>query len=102
MLFQEFPTTAFPRFAGASSAFPDRGVPPIPQPGPGGPRVAETCPAILIVEDDRVSRQTLAMLLKSSGYPAAVAGSAEEALRLVERDGPPRLALVDLNLPGMD
>ena len=59
--------------------------------------------AVLIVEDERVSRRALSMLLASSGYTTEAVGSAEEALRLLQtRNGSaPRVALIDLNLPGM-
>ena len=59
---------------------------------------------VLIVEDERVARRALATLLAASGYETAAAESAEEALRLLQdlNDHPhPRIALVDLNLPGM-
>lgn len=61
-------------------------------------------PAVLIVEDERVARRALVALLTASGYETCSAESAEEALRLIaaKDDLPPRrIALVDLNLPGM-
>ena len=57
--------------------------------------------AVLIVEDERVARRALAALLSASGYATEAAGSAEEALSLLENHPAPRVALVDLNLPGM-
>ena len=60
---------------------------------------------VLIVEDERVARRALTALLAASGYEIAAAGSAEEAIRILEEssDHPhPRVALVDLNLPGMN
>ena len=58
---------------------------------------------VLIVEDEHVARRALGSLLKASGYCTSAAGSAEEALRLLEdQPTPPRVALVDLNLPGMN
>jgi CheY-like chemotaxis protein len=63
---------------------------------------------VLIVEDDRISRRILSQLLRTSGYETQTAETAEEALRLLrdgrgERDAhTPGIALVDLNLPGMD
>jgi len=59
-------------------------------------------PTILIVEDERVSRQALAFLLESCGYRSEPCGSAEEALQHVDHDGAPPFALVDLDLPGMN
>ncbi len=59
--------------------------------------------AVLIVEDERVARRAMATLLSSCGYATAVAGSAEEALGLLGRTGAmPDVALVDLDLPGMN
>ena len=60
---------------------------------------------VLIVEDERVARRALTALLAASGYDIAAAGSAEEAIRLLEDTSDqthPRVALVDLNLPGMN
>lgn len=56
---------------------------------------------VLIVEDERVSRKALAMLLGSCGYRTVSAGSAEEALTLLSTDESPDVALVDVDLPGM-
>ena|SRR2546423_10632003 len=59
--------------------------------------------AVLIVEDERVARRALSTLLSANGFETAAAGSAEEALALLNlNDHPaPRIALVDFNLPGM-
>ncbi|HEV2296219.1 MAG TPA: response regulator [Tepidisphaeraceae bacterium] len=56
---------------------------------------------VLIVEDERVSRKALALLLDACGYRTVAAGSAEEALRLLTSDDAPDIALVDVDLPGM-
>jgi DNA-binding response OmpR family regulator len=56
---------------------------------------------ILIVEDDRKTRAFLADNLAADGYEPIAAGSAEEALRLIETRFPD-LAIVDLGLPGRD
>jgi DNA-binding NtrC family response regulator len=71
--------------------------------GRAGTRRGATDPAVLIVEDERIARRALSALLSASGYATKAAGSAEEALALLSRDGqaPPRVMLVDLNLPGM-
>jgi CheY-like chemotaxis protein len=61
--------------------------------------------AVLIVEDERVARRALATLLGAYGYETAAAGSAEEALEILRRrqaESEPQIALVDLNLPGMN
>jgi DNA-binding NtrC family response regulator len=69
-----------------------RGGDSAPRPGPS---------AILIVEDEHVARRALGALLAASGYRPKAAESAEEALRLLQNQPAPRVALVDLNLPGM-
>ena len=56
---------------------------------------------VLIVEDERVSRKALGMLLRACGYKTVSAGSAEEALTLLGMDDRPDFALVDVDLPGM-
>jgi DNA-binding NtrC family response regulator len=57
--------------------------------------------AVLIVEDERVARGALRRLLCASGFAAEAAESAEEALDLLAHRPPPRVVLVDLDLPGM-
>src|SRR5437867_9697089 len=66
-----------------------------------GPGCERRPPAVLIVEDERVARKALGALLSASGFPTRGAESAEEALDLLDRQPAPRVALVDLNLPGM-
>ena len=57
--------------------------------------------AVLIVEDERVSRNALRKLLAASGYRSAAVECAEDALReMAARDMPP-VALIDVDLPGM-
>ena len=56
---------------------------------------------VLIVEDERVSRKALALLLRACGYKTVAAESAEEALRILALDDRPDFALVDVDLPGM-
>jgi DNA-binding response OmpR family regulator len=53
---------------------------------------------ILVVEDDVPTRTFLADNLTADGYDLQVAGTLEEALRLLERD-PVDLVLVDVGLP---
>src|SRR5438045_3598550 len=57
---------------------------------------------VLIVEDERVSRKALATLLSASGYDVQAVGSGEEGLRVLRQGNVPEIALVDLDLPGMD
>ena len=56
---------------------------------------------VLVVEDERVSRRALAMLLAGSGYMTEAFGTAEEAIGALARGNLPRMAVVDLDLPGM-
>ena len=58
--------------------------------------------SVLIVEDERSARRALSLLLMASGYRPQAFGSAEEALAGVKRGDIPPLALVDLDLPGMN
>jgi DNA-binding response OmpR family regulator len=55
---------------------------------------------LLVVEDEAPMRRMVVELLKSEGFLARAAGSAEEAL--VElRKSPPDLLILDVRLPGM-
>lgn len=58
-------------------------------------------PLILIVEDEQVSRRALTALLSHFGFPTTAVGSAEEALASLARGLLPKIALIDLDLPGM-
>ena len=75
--------------------YPSPGLMPSPPPAPPRPL------PVLIVEDEPSSRTALSRLLRQSGYANRAVGSAEEALQLIRDSGVPRVALVDLNLPGM-
>jgi len=63
--------------------------------------VVSSSGAVLIVEDERLSRKALAMLLGACGYETLAVGSAEEALSILSADVAPDFALVDVDLPGM-
>ena len=56
---------------------------------------------VLVVEDERIARNALAFLLAKSGFKATACESAEEALDRIDRKHPPRIALIDVDLPGM-
>jgi len=64
------------------------------------PSTPSSTPSVLVVEDDPDSAESLALLLEELGYRVATARDAREALREVDR-GAPRVALVDISLPGM-
>ena len=56
---------------------------------------------ILIVDDNPQNQKLARVLLSSEGFEVRAAGSAEEALRLLE-EFHPQVILMDLQLPGMD
>ena len=56
---------------------------------------------VLIVDDEKLIRITLAHVFAGRGYDARGAESAEEALQLVD-EWAPNLAVLDVNLPKMD
>jgi CheY-like chemotaxis protein len=63
-----------------------------------------TCPSgppILVVDDCRDAAGSLALLLKWWGFRTVVAYDGPSALALASAD-PPAVALLDLDLPGMD
>jgi DNA-binding NtrC family response regulator len=57
--------------------------------------------SILIVEDDKLVRQTLASQLAKKGFDIAVAETGEEAVRAFAEGGPD-LVLLDVRLPDID
>jgi CheY-like chemotaxis protein len=57
---------------------------------------------VLIVEDELGTRNTLAALLAAIGYTTHAVGSAELALERLAEGDVPEIALVDLDLPGMN
>jgi two-component system, NtrC family, C4-dicarboxylate transport response regulator DctD len=70
--------------------------------GPMASTPSVTPRTVLIVEDESTSRRALAMLLGSYGYLTSAVASAEEAVSLLRRGVLPEVALVDLDLPGMN
>jgi two-component system response regulator AtoC len=56
---------------------------------------------ILVAEDDRAIRFSLACSLKADGYRVIEAGDGEEALARIEREQPDAV-LLDLKMPGRD
>lgn len=63
---------------------------------------AKHFPSVLVVEDESVARGALDKLLTGSGYQTVSVGSGEEALRFLKHNEGPHVALIDLDLPGMD
>jgi DNA-binding response OmpR family regulator len=56
---------------------------------------------LLLIEDEKLLRRSLAFNLEQAGYQVTSASNAEDALAIVNRD-PPDLILLDIGLPGMD
>jgi CheY-like chemotaxis protein len=57
---------------------------------------------VLIVDDDPVTRQALALLLIGEGFTVAEAADGAAALAHLHADDLPRLVLLDLMMPVMD
>ncbi len=57
--------------------------------------------AVLVVDDDREMRVSLAHLLEKGGFAAATAKSGAEALATLQK-GAPDVVLSDVRMPGMD
>jgi CheY-like chemotaxis protein len=62
----------------------------------------EPMSSILLVEDDRDSREALAFVLEDAGHTVASAGNGREALELLDDDEKPDLILLDLMMPVMN
>jgi two-component system response regulator (stage 0 sporulation protein F) len=58
--------------------------------------------SVLVVEDEAVARRALDKLLKRAGYQTTSVESGEEAIRFLDEHEGPQVALIDLDLPGMD
>ena len=57
---------------------------------------------ILVVEDNDVSREGLAVVLRRAGYRVVPAANGEEALALLRAGPPPDLILLDMLMPVLD
>ena len=56
--------------------------------------------SILIVEDEVLTSEYLEFVLQEAGYEAIPAGSAEEAIAVLEHRDDVHLVVTDINLPG--
>ena len=65
-------------------------------------QVSNQIKRILVVDDSPVILHGVRQSLEKSGYAVQTAVSGNEALALLKRTGLPHLAIVDLNMPGMD
>ncbi|MDB4964593.1 MAG: histidine kinase [Myxococcales bacterium] len=63
--------------------------------------MADARARILIVDDERLNRELLKVLLEAEGYSLASATNGAEALAMVEKD-PPDLILLDVMMQGLD
>ena len=57
---------------------------------------------ILVIDDDPLILQLVSDKLDRAGFEVLTASSGQQALELLERSGLPHLAIVDINMPGMD
>ncbi|NVB42378.1 response regulator [Pseudenhygromyxa sp. WMMC2535] len=89
------------------SAKPQAKAPALPRsaPTPDEPRegpVSASSPAMLLVEDDGLTRAALADLLRRAGHRVLAAADASEAQRLAADEGPVAALISDLRLPDLD
>jgi len=57
---------------------------------------------VLVVEDDSGIRDALEAILTDQGYELATAANGAEALAHIDREGAPKLVVLDLMMPVMD
>ncbi len=57
---------------------------------------------VMVVDDDRDIRESLAEVLQDEGYSVTGAGNGREALDALEAGSRPRVILLDLMMPVMD
>lgn len=58
--------------------------------------------AVLVVEDDKDIRESIAEVLEAEGHAVTQMSTARGALGSLERPGSPDVVLLDLRMPGMD
>ena len=63
---------------------------------------ASEFPRVLVVDDDPAIVRLVSSKLDISGYRVMTATSGNEALDRIAQDGLPHLAIVDINMPGID
>jgi two-component system, response regulator PdtaR len=57
-------------------------------------------PVVLIVEDEILVRLTAVLLLEEAGFATLEAGSADEAIKLLEARKDIQVVFTDINMPG--
>ena len=55
---------------------------------------------LLIADDHRATREALCTLLEMKAFAVTVAATGDEALEILTSDDPPRIAIVDWEMPG--
>src|SRR5947209_3858709 len=55
---------------------------------------------VLLIDDDAMSRELLAMLLEAEGYAVNAAESGDAALAMLQTMQPPAVILTDMQMPG--
>ena len=73
----------------------------VSQTSPVSQAASDDADVVAIVEDERISRRALGLLLSGRGYRTQAYATAEEALQAMQSGHMPRVALVDLDLPGI-
>jgi len=56
---------------------------------------------VLMVDDEKQFRQTTSRLLKARGFDTTIAGTGEEAIKILE-EKPQDVVVLDIKMPGMD
>jgi CheY-like chemotaxis protein len=59
-------------------------------------------PAVVLVDDDRDTREVLTELLEDEGYRVMTAHDGADALEKLAQGIVPRLIILDLNMPGLN
>ena len=62
--------------------------------------IAAPPPSVLVVEDDVLVRTVVAAYLRECGFDVVEAGSADEAIRVLEADIQVDIVFSDVNMPG--
>jgi CheY-like chemotaxis protein len=66
-----------------------------------GQYMADESRKVLVVDDEKITSETLTVIFRNHGYQARAAYSAEEAVDVMA-EWQPDVALLDVNLPGMN
>ena len=64
--------------------------------------MVEAAPLVVLVETDLLLRRSYQRMARRLAIRLQAVGSAEEALELIAKDGPPALLISALGLPGID